>query len=436
MGAGTSGLQRDLDDLDGVINDLGWKLNVHQTEYNLFPSSDGVALRDQVNAHLLGYNALGELQASYNGFPSSEGEALSKRVADLQNKGLQAGGPLALDVDAIHTKGLALKDTYGSLISELAIQQEQFKSTATQGCQVSPECPHESNYATSSALGTLGELVGTLTTTSTLSGLMQQVSVLDRAPSNEVDMAAVDLKADQTDLTQLYERVGAAAGSSPATGLFQLLADTATRAQVDKLADVIGTASTPNKVATGLFLRVDNANASVDGLATVGLGATGADAATGLFLKADTTSAPLATLATSVGSVATGSIAATGLVQTVNSKVDQVEFATLLATVGNANSGLVQRVDGLEAAPRGNPVDRMPVDITSIQSGKKEATMAWSACYPDYEGRLREHIEKDCKCRGDGWSHGEGGLMDCWRLDQYDDWDDVNFKMGVCHKDP
>jgi len=52
MGAGTSGLQSDLDGLCDNVNGMDSDFKGHRADYNVFPSSKGVALRTALNEHI------------------------------------------------------------------------------------------------------------------------------------------------------------------------------------------------------------------------------------------------------------------------------------------------------------------------------------------------------------------------------------------------
>jgi hypothetical protein len=55
MGAGTSDLRDDIKDVDRAFQ-------AHQTDYYRFPSTDGVALRTKVDAHLAQASVTGSTQ--------------------------------------------------------------------------------------------------------------------------------------------------------------------------------------------------------------------------------------------------------------------------------------------------------------------------------------------------------------------------------------
>jgi len=102
----------------------------------------------------------------------------------------------------------------------------------------------------------------------------------------------------------------------------------------------------------------------------------------------------------------------------------------LAATVGSASSGLVKRVDALEAAPSGAVV--VPVNVRPILRDAIGAQVQMTACYPDKDRMLRHFFEKDCQSHGAGWSHDRHGtpVFNCAKVNG------TMYKMGICMKAP
>jgi len=200
--------------------------------------------------------------------------------------------------------------------------------------------------------------------------LEDRVTALERAPVHEADTSLGEGSVGQGAFDALSARVGAAAGSGPATGLFQQVDDT--RGAVGNLVTLVGRAAAP---------------------------AGGADA--------------------------------TGLFQQLARKANQDDVTNLTGRVGalEEGSGSTPPTSG---APRGVVV--LPVDVTSINSSATGVAMAWSACYPDgFTGpsglALRDFIERDCTSRGAGWAHQRSTpLYPC-----FTDETNRTYRMGVCH---
>jgi len=102
----------------------------------------------------------------------------------------------------------------------------------------------------------------------------------------------------------------------------------------------------------------------------------------------------------------------------------------LAATVGSASSGLVKRVDALEAAPSGAVV--VPVNVRPIFRDAVGAQVQMTACYPDKDRKLRDFFEQDCKSRGPGWSHDrrDTPVFNCGKVNG------TMYKMGICMMAP
>ena len=377
MGAGTSGLQRDLDDLDGAFE-------AHRTDYGRFPSSDGLALRDKVDAHLKRYatatatngaqgtdSAFQDHRTDYGRFPSSHGLALRERL----NTHLQSWNTAAIAsdkrVDTLQINASDLADRvgtveagYGTLNSatatlkkDLLMLQGQYGGLASGQCDVKFQCPLDSSYASSLDVAALQTSVGGKATQSDVNALKTRLVSLEAAPGNES-------KADQSELNALSAQMG----------------------------------TTSSDLAT---LRT-----SVGGKATQS--------------DVNALKTRLVSLETAPGNESNG--VGTSL---VDSKAEQRELDALSA-----------RVDALEEAPPGVAI--VPVDVKSINDSVVGAAIAWSACYPD-GGQLRDYIELDCNSRGAGWSHkgstGQGAaLFTCFR--HKDDSGVQTYRMGVCHQAP
>ena len=397
MGADTSALRNDLDDLDDDVRDIDRAFETHRADYDRFPSSDGLALRTRLETLMS------------NG--SAQGGTTDAKVTALET----AASGLALRVNTVETGHATLTSATTKLQSSLAMLQGQYGSTASGQCEVTFQCPLDTSYASSADLALLRTTVGAKATQSVVHALKKRVVSLESAPTQVVDMTAVESKAEQSELNALYERVGAAAGSAAATGLFARVGAKADQAEFTTLSAAVGQAAAGGVAATGLFARVE----------------------------AD--QAEFTTLSTAVGQAAAGGVAATGLFERV--EADQAEFTTLSAAVGQAAAGdvaatgLFERVEALEVAPAG---ESRPVDVTSIYSSAVGRATAMSACYPDVGGKLRDFIEKDCKSRGEGWSHGGSemgaGLVQCFREKttssngRYTTSSTTTFKQGTCHQ--
>jgi len=102
----------------------------------------------------------------------------------------------------------------------------------------------------------------------------------------------------------------------------------------------------------------------------------------------------------------------------------------LATTVGSASSGLVKRVDALEAAPSGAVV--VPVNVRPILRGAIGAQVQMTACYPDKDRKLRDFFEKDCASHGAGWSHDRHDTpqFKCGKVNG------TMYRMGICMKAP
>jgi len=366
MGADTSALRNDLDDLDDDVRDIDRAFETHRADYDRFPSSDGLALRTRLETLMS------------NG--SAQGGTTDAKVTALET----AASGLALRVNTVETGHATLTSATTKLQSSLAMLQGQYGSTASGQCEVTFQCPLDTSYASSADLALLRTTVGAKATQSVVHALKKRVVSLESAPTQVVDMTAVESKAEQSELNALYERVGAAAGSAAATGLFARVGAKADQAEFTTLSAAVGQAAAGGVAATGLFARVE----------------------------AD--QAEFTTLSTAVGQAAAGGVAATGL---------------------------FERVEALEVAPAG---ESRPVDVTSIYSSAVGRATAMSACYPDVGGKLRDFIEKDCKSRGEGWSHGGSemgaGLVQCFREKttssngRYTTSSTTTFKQGTCHQ--
>jgi len=234
-----------------------------------------------------------------------------------------------------------------------------------------------------------------------VTGLEDRVASLERAPVQGADLSLVASKVEQGVFDALSTRVGAAAGSGPATGLFQWV--DATGAALGGLVTLVGREAAGGALATGLVLAVQG--------------------------KAD--QAQVATLSAAVGKAAAGGAAATGLFQQLAVKANQDDVTNLVRRIGALEEGYGS-TPPISGAPLGAVV--MPVDVTSINSSATGVAMAWSACYPDgFSGpsglAMRDFIDKDCTSRGAGWTHQRNTpLYPC-----FEDTTNRIYKMGVCH---
>jgi len=440
MGAGTSGLQSDLETLEGEVKDIERAFTVTRDNYKQFPSSAGVTLRREVDAHLLRNSADQGIHAAVQGFrnkyrqfPSASRLTLRTDVDNLKTDAAY----LTNIVLPIKQEFAGLKLDTANLTKDLRLLQRGYNAMVEGGCATISCQIDGSYYATSSDMLDLQASVGQKATKRAAVNLDDKLLKLEGPTANAVDVNLVNSKADQADVNDLSKLVGLAAGtgSGPATGLFLQLADRTTRAEVNGLALAIGTGATGSAIASGLYLRMDSASANSHGLATsIGTGAAGGVGATGLFKKAEDTSAALGTLATLVGN----NTDATGLIKTMQGKADQAQFATLSSTVGNAGSRLVGKVAALQARPSEAP--GQAVGAVGIDNGRSTyriagAAMAWSACYPNVNGKLVDFIQHDCTARGNGWSHkgrysNSGGVVTCFKQGG------VEYKAGVCHTTP
>jgi len=305
MGAGTSGLQRD-------VSNIETKFAVHEAEYKAFPSGEGEKLRTEFDAHLSSY---------------AKGELGDTRICEIN---------LSCPLDGRYANS-----------SDLATLQASVGARATAGAG-GTAAPATGLFldvqgkADQAGVTTLAEAVGRAPASeggAAATGLFGQVTTLTEAVGRPADggAAATGLFTKVARLTEFMEQFEstAAAGDCEVTLQCPLDSSYASFSDLATLQASVGKAA-GGAPATGLFQQVG-------GLATsVGRAATGGAAATGLFQHVEVTRTELGALGTAVGRAATAdstAAPATGLFLAMQGKADQVGVATLSAAVGNAAAG-------------------------------------------------------------------------------------------------
>jgi len=220
MGAGTSALERDVRSLDR-------DLEAHQTAYNRFPSSHGLALRDEVDVHLHGSGGVAASDARITTL-ETDASALELRVEDLESAGAQPSTALQngaldsyarlVDLESLRTRvgetGTGSGPATGLFgqVAHKATQSQVDGLAAALGMDLAPGVANAGLFQrvnhNGEALGALvgrtaqlEESVGTKAPQSQVNAIQDQVSALqDRVVSLERAPATVAL--DSLDSTQ------------------------------------------------------------------------------------------------------------------------------------------------------------------------------------------------------------------------------------------
>lgn len=259
MGANTSGLRDDLDDLDNNLQAVDRAFATHRDDYSRFPSSSSLALRQQFDDHVTSYNSA----------------AGSTTVNELQSIRMDLGNLKVAADQVVETQAL----TNLSVQRKLNTLTGEYSQLADGKCDVTFTCPLQEAYASAAAVTLLQTAVENRATTSSVNVIMERTKSLedgqrttkDRLHELEhptdpvVNQAQLSAKLDTSAFSVLEQRVGAAAGDgqATATGLFNALSTKADQTDLQALVDAVGAAATGNTAATGLHLATTSAVADV-----------------------------------------------------------------------------------------------------------------------------------------------------------------------------
>jgi len=372
MGAGNSSLEGDVTRLNRDLED-------HLDEYKLFPSKDGVKLRE--------------------------------RVDELKND--TASNLNFSDINGLSTGLSTLSTNFGTLQRELDAVKFQHTLIVGEQCEVTLACPLAGNYATAISHNALSDRVGMSATGSqAATGLFRTVQDTKNS-------------ADDTN-----DRLGM--GGDNATGLFKTVQDIAglnelTLLLADETNLRLGGSAAGG---TGLFKTVkDNRDLADETNVRLGMGGV---SATGLFKTvkdnrdlADETNVRLGM----------GGVSATGLFKTVKDNRDLADKTNVRLGMGGDNAtGLFKTVqDNMSALDRKISLNAtvQPVDVTEFYTGKPGVAMRWTACYANHDGKQNSAFQKDCARYGAGWKHDTGVVSNkqlCLKIANTD------YHMGVCYK--
>jgi len=185
MGAGTSALERDVRSLDHDFE-------AHQTAYNRFPSSQGLALRDEVNVHLHGPGGVAASDARVTKL-ETDASTLKLRVENLESPGAQPSTALQAGECALACP----LDSYASVV-DLKSLRTRVGEPATGSGPATGLFGHVAHMATQAEVNGLAAALGV-----NLAPGVANTGLFQRVNHNGQALGALDDRADQ-----LEERVG------------------------------------------------------------------------------------------------------------------------------------------------------------------------------------------------------------------------------------